>query len=288
MGRHRIVCLGWMVLIAVALSAGGCKGFVRWLEGEPESVRVYRQAERLFDRHRFTESAVAYRAWLADYRDEQDVLRPFVIYKLAESYRLVRDYDRAVRAYVRLLEMYGSSTDPSVEKIITLPRARLDDIQPQLEVRPFEPPPAEPEPPADSVGDFSEAEQLFDDQHYAEAAVAYEAWLANYRDEQDVLRPLVIYKLGESHRLGGDDERAAEAYAGLIEAYSATLDADIRNVGDLAEIRLGDITTGREPSPETEEPGVDTEDAPEAEEPSVDTEDAPEADEPGALPENGE
>ena len=80
-------------------------------------------------------AGVAFRAWLADYHDSQDVLRPFVIYQLAECYRLTRDYAKAVQSYKKILDLYGSTTDPEVKKLVTLAQMRLGDIVPEAERR---------------------------------------------------------------------------------------------------------------------------------------------------------
>jgi len=102
------------------------------LAGKPESIRQFETAQSLFNRERYAEAGVAFREWLADYRDEQDVLRPFVLYRLADCYRLTRDHERAIRTYAKILELYGSSKDSDIQKIIFWTRYRLADLRPPL------------------------------------------------------------------------------------------------------------------------------------------------------------
>ncbi len=66
-------------VLMAAVPLCGCRRISRWLEGEPESHRTYRVANELFEDKNFQEAAVAYRSWLADYHDKQDVMRPFVV-----------------------------------------------------------------------------------------------------------------------------------------------------------------------------------------------------------------
>jgi TolA-binding protein len=127
------------VLMLVSLMAvSGCS----WLEPEPESYQQYLDAKRLFDGEDYAQAAVAYRAWLADYHDQQDVARPFVLYQLGECYRLMRDYERATTAYTRLVELHAETNEQSVKDLLNLARLRLDDIRPKAGRTP-EPAPAE-------------------------------------------------------------------------------------------------------------------------------------------------
>jgi len=129
-------CSTWLVLGclgALAVGPAGCGGLTRWLEGKPESRRQYESAEELFEDEDYVQAAVAYRAWLADYHDSEDVLRPFVLYRLGDCYRLVRDYERAVAAYTTIIRMYSDSPDPAVQEVVDLARLQLDDITPKAE-----------------------------------------------------------------------------------------------------------------------------------------------------------
>lgn len=133
----------WPVVCAMlaAFSLCGCQSISKWLEGEPESYRRYRSANKLLEAERYDEAAVAYRAWIADYNEKADVLRPFVIYRLGESCRLKRDYEGAVAAYMRVVKLYSGSADDDVRETVKLAKLRLDDIMPAT--RPGR---AEPEP----------------------------------------------------------------------------------------------------------------------------------------------
>jgi TolA-binding protein len=118
-----------LVLAAVAACAG-CGSIARWLEGEPKSIRQWHSARDLFEDERYAQAAVAFRAWLADYHDADDLLRPTVMYKLGECYRLTRDYERAIRTYRRTVQLYADSPHESVRKLVGLARQRLEDILP--------------------------------------------------------------------------------------------------------------------------------------------------------------
>ncbi len=118
-------------LLLAAMTLGGCQRFVRWLEGEPPSSRAYRTANELFDDERYEEAAVAFRAWIADYHDKQDVMRPFVYYKLGECYRLRRNYERATAAYTTLIKESADSPDEAIKDLVGLARLRLADITPK-------------------------------------------------------------------------------------------------------------------------------------------------------------
>ncbi len=133
--------LRWCILCALLLAVPlcGCQRVSKWLEGEPEGHRTYRVANELFDGQNFAEAAVAYRAWLADYRDEQDVMRPMVLYRLAESCRKMRDYEGAEASYVRLIKLYGDSPEANVKKLVGLAKLRLDDITPEKPPAPAKP-----------------------------------------------------------------------------------------------------------------------------------------------------
>lgn len=119
------------LLLAAAIACGGCQSITDWLMGEEPSIREWNTARDLFDQERYEEAAVALRAWLADYHDSHDVLRPTVMYKLAECYRVTRDYERAVRTYSTLIEMYSDSPEPQVRELVGLARLQLDDIVPK-------------------------------------------------------------------------------------------------------------------------------------------------------------
>jgi len=147
MNKTRLARIAGALALLLA-AAGGCReGAQRartlgnWLEGKPESVHQYYSAKELFERGRYGQAAVAFRAWLADYHDSQDVLRPFVLYQLAECYRCTRDYDRAARAYRKLVGMYAKSPHSDVRDLVEFARLRLDDIGP-----PVKPPPGGSEP----------------------------------------------------------------------------------------------------------------------------------------------
>jgi TolA-binding protein len=120
----------FVCLIALATGAGGCRAVQNWLEGEPQSLREYHEAQDLFDDARYREAAVAFRAWLANYRDSDDLVRPAALYKLAECYRMTGNAPKAAETYTKLTELYGSSPDPTVRKLVELARLRLKDIRP--------------------------------------------------------------------------------------------------------------------------------------------------------------
>ena len=145
--RLEWVAGGLALLLAVAV--GGCRessqrvrGLGNWLGGKPESIHQYYSAKELFERGRYGQAAVGFRAWLADYHDSQDVLRPFVLYQLAECYRHTRDYERAARAYKTVVEMYTKSPHSDVRDLVEFARLRLDDIGPAIKPRPGGPEPA--------------------------------------------------------------------------------------------------------------------------------------------------
>ncbi len=125
----RVLCV--VLLLGMVGAAQGCRGLDRWLAGEPESKRQYNSARGIFNRQRYAEASVAFRAWLADYRDSEDVLRPLVLYKLGECYRLTRDYEHATATYMKLVEMYAKSADAAVQKLVGQAKLRLDDITPK-------------------------------------------------------------------------------------------------------------------------------------------------------------
>ncbi len=137
MNCHRNVRL-LAVFVLLAVAAAGCRGVRNWLEGEPNSIQEWHSAMELFEDERYEQAGVAFRAWLADYHDSKDVLRPFVIYKLAECHRETRDYERAVRAYEKIIELCSDSPDASVQDLVRLAKLRLDDIRPRT--RPWRPP----------------------------------------------------------------------------------------------------------------------------------------------------
>jgi TolA-binding protein len=127
-----------MLALVVMLSVSGCS----WLEPEPESYEQYMAAKHLYDNEDYQQAAVAYRAWLADYHDKQDLARPFVLYQLGECNRLMRNYEKAVTAYSKVIELHAGSADKSVKDLVALARLRLDDIKPKAGRTP------EPVPPA--------------------------------------------------------------------------------------------------------------------------------------------
>ena len=132
MNAHRFARFSWIGLFLLAVALGGCSGFVRWLEGEPESIRQFRSAQDLFEKEKYDQAAVAFRAWLADYRDKQDMLRPTVLYKLGECYRITRDYERAIVTYKTFIQLYSDSPHPKVKELLdTAVRPKLDDIMPR-------------------------------------------------------------------------------------------------------------------------------------------------------------
>ena len=137
MSRRLTVAASWLLLGALSAAAlAGCESFSNWLAGEPPNIREYRVANGLFDDKRYEEAAVAYRAWLADYHDKQDVLQPFVIYKLGECYRVMRDHEAAIAAYTTLIELHAGSPDEKVQDLVGLARLRLDDITPDPRPQP--------------------------------------------------------------------------------------------------------------------------------------------------------
>lgn len=134
LAQWSVVC----VILAVLLLCG-CQSISRWLEGEPESHRRYRSANELFEAERYDEAAVAYRAWLADYNEKADVVRPLVLYRLGESCRLRRDYEGAAAAYTTLVKLYSGSADGDVKELVELAKLRLDDIMPKTKPGSAEP-----------------------------------------------------------------------------------------------------------------------------------------------------
>ncbi len=129
--RWSLVCA---LMAAVPLC--GCQRISKWLEGEPESHRAYRVANELFEDENFQEAAVAYRAWLADYHDKQDVMRPFVVWRLGESCRKMSDYEGAKASYTRLIKLYGERPDADVQDLVKLAKLQLDDITPETQPAP--------------------------------------------------------------------------------------------------------------------------------------------------------
>ncbi len=124
-----------LCVLGLMVAFSGCKGSEDFFRPVPESRRQYQSARQLYERGLYEQAGVAFRAWLADYHDSQDVLRPFVIYQLAECYRLTRDYAKAVQSYKKILDLYGSTSDPEVKKLVTLAQMRLGDIVPKPERR---------------------------------------------------------------------------------------------------------------------------------------------------------
>ena len=121
----------------IILSCAGCKSIGNWLEGEPKSVEEWKAAEKLFNDERYVEAGVAYRAWLADYHDSRDVLRPHVMFKLGETYRLTQNQEKAIATYTALIEMYSESEHPAVRELInTVARPRLDEVKPKTSLEP--------------------------------------------------------------------------------------------------------------------------------------------------------
>ena len=132
MNAYRVVRAAGVPLLALVLASAGCRAVGNWLQGEPQSIRQWEAAEALFQDERYAQAAVAYRAWLADYRDSEDVLRPFVLYRLGESYRFTRDYARATDAYTLLIRTYADSPNPEVKQLVDeVAKPRLDDIKPK-------------------------------------------------------------------------------------------------------------------------------------------------------------
>ena len=127
-------------VLMAAVPLCGCQRITRWLEGEPESHRAYRVANELFEDESFPEAAVAYRAWLADYHDKQDVMRPFVVWRLGESCRKMRDYEGAKAAYTTLIKLYADSTNADVKELVKLAKLQLDDITPETQPAPAKAP----------------------------------------------------------------------------------------------------------------------------------------------------
>jgi len=117
-------------LLVCCLAAAGCRTVGDWLAGEPQSLAQYHAAEELFDDDRYLEAAVAYRAWLLDYRDAEDLLRPKVMYKLAECYRLTGDHPRAIRTYRTIREKFARSPHPEVRDLVEkVVEPRLKDLE---------------------------------------------------------------------------------------------------------------------------------------------------------------
>lgn len=85
---------------------------------QPQSIRDWRQAQKLFDNRRYTEAAITLRAWLADYRDSEDVLRPAVMFKLGECYRLTHDTERAIKVYNTIITMFAESPHKEVRRLV--------------------------------------------------------------------------------------------------------------------------------------------------------------------------
>jgi len=127
----------------LAMACAGCGAIDDWLLGEPESRRQYLSVRELYEDGRYQEAAVGYRAWLADYHDSQDLLRPFVMYQLGECHRLMRDYGSAAQVYSKLVELYRGTEDPDVLKLVRQAQVRLEDITP----RPADPPPKSADKP---------------------------------------------------------------------------------------------------------------------------------------------
>jgi TolA-binding protein len=108
---------------ALAWAASGCS-----LQPTPQSVREYEEAERLFQRRRYEQAAVGFRGWLGDYRDASDVLRPWVMYRLGECYRMTGRADAAAAVYRRLIQLHEQSKESAVRELLDLTRLRLRDV----------------------------------------------------------------------------------------------------------------------------------------------------------------
>ena len=121
----------------IILACSGCQSIGRWLEGEPKSIQEWRSAERLFNDERYVEAGVAYRAWLADYHDSRDVLRPHVMYKLGETYRLTQNQEQAIATYTTVIQLYAESEHEEVRELVnTVVRPRLDEVRPKTSIEP--------------------------------------------------------------------------------------------------------------------------------------------------------
>lgn len=150
--KHKSTILVLFAFLLTTIAAAGCgsrktdepsppagsrgSGMFGFLEGEPESIRQWRTAEKLFDDEYYLQAAVAYRSWLADYRDEYsdgegDVLRPFVLYRLGRCYQKVKDYDKAVQTYTLLVQKYSDSRNSHVRDLVYQTKLQLDDIRPR-------------------------------------------------------------------------------------------------------------------------------------------------------------
>ena len=125
----RVASIGLLILVA---ALPGCGSVRNRLKGDPESIRQWRTAEDLFRSEDFPRAAVAYRAWLADYRDSQDVFRPFAMYRLGQCYCRTRDYERATEVLTKLVELYADSPNPYVKELVDrVVKPTLDDIRPR-------------------------------------------------------------------------------------------------------------------------------------------------------------
>jgi TolA-binding protein len=133
--------MAWLLVCVVVAVAPlcGCQRIGKWLEGEPEINRRYRVAGELLDDEKYQEAAVAYRAWLADYHDKQNVMLPMVIYNLGESCRRMRDYEGAMDAYATLIKRFSESADADVKDLVKLAKLRVDDITPETQPAPAKP-----------------------------------------------------------------------------------------------------------------------------------------------------
>lgn len=135
----RLVRVSCVFLALFAVAFGGCQSIDRWLMGEPQSVSQWHSARELFERQRYPEAAAAFRAWLANYHDKEDVLRPFVLYKLGECHRLTRNYDEAVKVYTKTVALYSKSPHTQVRDLVDLAKLRLGDVTPMTKHGPAAP-----------------------------------------------------------------------------------------------------------------------------------------------------
>ena len=123
--------------VFLALACTGCTAIGNWLEGEPKSIQEWRAADKLFNDEHYVEAGVAYRAWMADYHDSRDVLRPLIMYKLGETYRMTGNQEKAITTYTTLIQMYADSKDPDIRELInTVVRPRLDEVKPKTSLEP--------------------------------------------------------------------------------------------------------------------------------------------------------
>ncbi len=80
---------------------------------------------------------------------------------------------------------------------------------------------------------FSSAEQLFTDHRYDRALVSFGEYLKNYPNGEDKVK--AEYYIAECYRLGGETEKARDAYETVIdEGQSLFLDASMQRYADLS------------------------------------------------------